>query len=115
MPARAPIHRPKRSGAKVHGADWSKPWAKSNAPPRLSGRPLQRARARLFTADPLCTECRKQGRITAATQRDHVVALAEGGTDDEANIQGLCDQCHRAKTLREAARGRAGGGQKSGA
>jgi len=64
-------------------------------------------REQLFSADPLCAECRKASppRVTLATQRDHIVPLAEGGTDDDSNIQGLCDDCHRAKTARESARG----------
>lgn len=70
-------------------------------------------RAALFARDPLCAECRRHGRVTLATQRDHVVPLAEGGKDDESNEQGLCNDCHEAKSLAEALRGRrraAGGG-----
>lgn len=88
--------------------DPSKPWSKSAAAaPRRAGRWLQRARERLFSRDPLCAECKRQDRVTLATQRDHIVPLCEGGADDDANVQGLCDACHEAKTLREAARARA--------
>lgn len=90
--------------------DPSQPWSKSaTAPPRRAGRWLQRARNRLFAAEPLCAECRRNGRVTIATQRDHIVPLFEGGTDDDENVQGLCDACHQAKTLREAARAKARG------
>lgn len=44
--------------------------------------------------------------VAPATQRDHVIPLAEGGLDDETNEQGLCDACHDAKSHNEAARGR---------
>ena len=43
--------------------------------------------------------------MTLATPRDHIKALAEGGTDDASNVQGLCTTCHDAKTKEEAARG----------
>jgi 5-methylcytosine-specific restriction protein A len=50
--------------------------------------------------------CHAAGRVVLATQRDHVVPLAEGGRDDDSNIQPLCEDCHRSKTQREAARAR---------
>lgn len=82
---------------------WSKP---ATATKRVTGRRLQQLRADLFARDPLCAECRRLGRVTLATQRDHVVPLAEGGADDENNVQGLCDDCHEGKSLAEALRGR---------
>lgn len=82
---------------------WVKP---PDATKRITGRKLQRMRAALFTRDPLCAECRRHGRVTLATQRDHIKPLAEGGLDDESNEQGLCHACHEAKSLAEAARGR---------
>ncbi|ATA57829.1 HNH endonuclease [Variovorax boronicumulans] len=34
---------------------------------------------------------------------DHIVELTDGGTNDESNLQPLCDEpCHREKTEREA-------------
>lgn len=53
-------------------------------------------------------ECKKLGRISLATQRDHVIPLAEGGLDDDTNEQGLCESCHEAKSLAEALRARRG-------
>ena len=50
-------------------------------------------RSELFARDPLCAECTRQGRVTLATQRDHIKALAEGGADDASNVQGLCTTC----------------------
>lgn len=63
-------------------------------------------RAELFAREPLCAECKRLGRVTLATQRDHIKPLAEGGVDDETNVQGLCEPCHEAKSLAEALRGR---------
>ncbi|MFV5212707.1 HNH endonuclease [Azonexus caeni] len=89
------------------GAAWKK---RNNAPKRITGRRLQKLRDQLFADDPLCAECRRHGMITPATQRDHIIPLSEGGTDDISNIQGLCHDCHKAKTERESQRGRVRGG-----
>ena len=43
--------------------------------------------------------------MTVATIRDHVVPLAEGGEDDEENVQPLCQDCSDAKTREESKRG----------
>jgi len=56
----------------------------------------------------LCQPCLKAGRVTPARQVDHIVSKSEGGTDDEANLQAICLECHKAKTGREAAQGRGG-------
>ncbi len=73
---------------------------------RITGRKLQAMRAALFTRDPLCAECKRFGRVTLATLRDHITPLAEGGQDSDDNVQGLCHACHEGKTLAEALRGR---------
>jgi len=67
---------------------------------------LQRMRERLFTKQPLCVLCRRNGRYVLATIRDHIIPLFEGGRDDERNEQGLCQSCSDAKTAEEAKRGR---------
>lgn len=87
-------------------------WVKNKPTKRVTGRRLQAMREALFMRDPLCAECTRLGRVSLATQRDHIVPLAEGGADDHTNEQGLCDDCHREKSLSEALTGRrrAGGG-----
>ncbi len=70
----------------------------------MTGRKLQAARARLFSANPLCVACEKLGRVRLATQRDHIVSLGDGGLDDDTNVQGLCDDCHDEKSLGERLR-----------
>ena len=67
-----------------------------------------RTRSAWLSAHPLCKHCVAEGRVTAATEVDHVVPLHQGGADDESNFQSLCNDCHKAKTAQEA-RGRAGG------
>lgn len=63
-------------------------------------------RAALFRRDPLCAECKRNGLVRLATQRDHIIPLAEGGLDDDSNTQGLCHECHEGKSLAESLRGR---------
>jgi 5-methylcytosine-specific restriction protein A len=57
----------------------------------------------------LCQECKRHGRTTAGYPVDHIIALADGGTDDDDNKETLCQSCHDAKSAREA-RQRARGG-----
>lgn len=81
------------------------------ATPRQRGRPWQRRRADWLSEHPLCAHCKAEGRVRAGSEVDHVVPLADGGADDEANLQTLCPEHHAAKTAREAAAraGRGGG------
>jgi len=73
--------------------------------PRLSGRANQRRRAQLFAREPWCRTCAAKGLRVRATIADHVIPLAEGGADDDANLAPTCAACHRTKTQAEAARG----------
>ncbi len=66
-------------------------------------------RAQVLSEEPLCMACRAQDRVSAATEVDHIVPIAEGGTDERENLQGLCSGCHAANTAREAQRGKARG------
>lgn len=74
-----------------------------------------KTRLRIFERDNgLCQECLRSGRLTPVGDKpysafcDHVIPKAEGGTDDDANLQTLCRSCHSAKTDREKLRGRGG-------
>ncbi len=82
-------------------------WSKSGgkATKRKTGRWLQAERDALFRSDPLCAECKRHGRVRLATIRDHIAPLAEGGLDERANTQGLCDECNEVKSEAERKRG----------
>ncbi len=88
--------------AKHPKAQWAKP---VTATKRVTGRKLQALRAELFARQPLCVLCQAQGKVTLASQRDHIIPLAEGGADDAANVQGLCEPCHASKSESERTRG----------
>ena len=68
---------------------------------RITGRRLQRIRKQVLGEHPICVACKAKGRVTVATQVDHIVALVNGGEDDHDNRQALCDECHEAKTRRD--------------
>jgi 5-methylcytosine-specific restriction protein A len=65
---------------------------------RIRGRALQELRERFFRANPLCRICESKGKLTLATQLDHIEALHKGGANSDDNYQGLCEECHKAKT-----------------
>jgi len=49
----------------------------------------------------LCQPCKADGRTTPATAVDHIKPKSQGGTDDQDNLQAICDDCHRAKSAAE--------------
>ncbi len=62
----------------------------------------QKLRAHVLKRDNgLCLPCGRRGRVTEATDVDHIVAKTDGGTDDPGNLQSICAACHKAKTARE--------------
>ena len=65
----------------------------------------QKLRAYVLATEPLCRECQAGGRVTPATDVDHIVRRVDGGSDDVANLQPLCRSHHIAKTMRERRRG----------
>lgn len=77
------------STARGYGVDW------------------RRVRARVLQDEPLCRLCAEAGRVTAATDVDHIEPFA--GLDDplrldRRNLRPLCRPCHMARTARQASR-----------
>jgi 5-methylcytosine-specific restriction protein A len=68
---------------------------------RLRGRAGVEQRKRRLHKEPLCRRCAGKGRVTASTVPDHIIPLAQGGTDDDTNIRCLCDECHREVTAEQ--------------
>lgn len=68
---------------------------------RLRGRAGVRQRLRRLMAEPLCRHCFARGKVIASSVPDHIIPLSQGGTDDDDNIQCLCDECHLIKTAAE--------------
>lgn len=82
--------------------------AKAGTTPRVRGRTWMETRQRVALAHGyLCVDC---GRVWRSDkdQIDHDIPLEQGGSNDDANLRPRCDDCHKAKSAREAA-ARAGG------
>lgn len=89
MPALARRHEP--------------PGAQTNYGKGRGGRPWRRLRDAVLKRDEhLCQPCKAAGGLTLATQVDHIVPKARGGTDAMENLQGICAACHAVKSQREA-------------
>ena len=70
------------------------------------GSAWDKQRARILARDEgLCQPCALQHRVTLAREVDHITPKAEGGTDDDGNLQAICKACHLTKTASEAQRG----------
>ncbi len=63
----------------------------------------RKVRAYVLAQEPLCRECKAAGRVTSATEVDHVRAVKDGGAPfDPDNLQPLCLSCDSRKTLEES-------------
>ncbi len=63
----------------------------------------QKLRQTIFERDGyLCQVCKRAGRITPATEIDHIKNKASGGTDEPDNLQAICKACHKIKTQSES-------------
>ena len=66
------------------------------------GRPWRRLRAYIMERDGhLCQPCYRRGKLTPARQVDHKVALCNGGTDADDNLEAICLKCHAHKTRQD--------------
>ena len=41
-----------------------------------------------------CDECKAQGKLTAATEVNHIKPIAQGGDDSPENLQAVNHDCH---------------------
>jgi 5-methylcytosine-specific restriction endonuclease McrA len=77
-------------------------WSDTSRHDRGYGTAWYKTRARIMRRDKrLCQTCRRAGRATVATEVNHVKPKAQGGTDDEANLEAICSPCHKAETARQ--------------
>lgn len=103
MPTRPPKHKPARPTAPRHTV------AEPEQPTRYGqgrgGRPWRRKRDRVLERDGWlcqCADCQRPGVLPKlAEEVDHVLSLANGGTDDDDNLRAIAGVCHKRKTARE--------------
>ncbi|WP_339617216.1 HNH endonuclease [uncultured Gilvimarinus sp.] len=87
---------------------WERPVFKKSG---RGGRPWRAKRHSVFERDGYqCCECRRVVTLHGALAGicDHIIPKAEGGTDDQDNLQTLCSMCSDLKTQQESLRGRGG-------
>ncbi len=82
---------PGRSRCRFHGGGaWER--TDPSAKHRYDAR-WRDLRARVLRESPTCALCPAR-----ATDVDHIVAVADGGSDDRPNLRGLCNPCHKKHT-----------------
>lgn len=98
MPVRPATHKPHRRTTRLHVAQ-----KRETSASRGYGYRWQKARAGYLNRHPLCAECESIGRVTAATDLDHITPHKGDMARfwDRSNWQGLCKPCHSRKTARE--------------
>lgn len=107
--ARRPCRKPGCARLAVRGKVYCKGHAE-NEYDRQRGTAAERgydanwreARAAFLAANPLCAECRRNGKLEPATRADHIIPH-RGDKQlfwNESNWQGLCERCHNRKTGR---------------
>lgn len=81
------------------------PWPTTSSTARGYGAAWQRLRGVILGRDGgLCQVCAREGKVTLATQVDHIKPKAKGGSDDPDNLQAICVPCHEAKTAADEGR-----------
>lgn len=96
MPTRPKTHGQRQVEAGVGVGQRLNDWQ------HLYDRRWQRTRRIFLMVNPLCVECIKNGRTTAASVVDHVMPHRgnRAAFRDESNWQALCVRCHNTKTAR---------------
>lgn len=77
---------------------------KAGSTERIRGRKWMATRDRVALAHGYrCAGCGNAWH-PRRDQIDHKVGLEQGGSNDDENLQPLCDECHKAKTAGESKR-----------
>ena len=87
------IHRKQAQNEYVRKTDWHK----------LYNSRWRKVRIQYLRQNPLCVMCKKDGVLKAATEVDHIEPHKGDAQKfwNQDNWQGLCKQCHSAKSQRE--------------
>lgn len=96
---------PRSEGSSSHG--WAPDSVRGNRHQRGYGKEWEKTRIRILERDSyLCQPCMRKDRVTPANQVDHIKQKADGGSDEDNNLESICPPCHRTKTARESGGGR---------
>jgi len=103
MPTRPPSHKPAHSRSEQQrkaDADRNRPGRRQ----RGYTRAWEKIRLAALRREPLCRACKAEGRVTAATEVDHIDGNARNNAAD--NLRPLCKPCHSRRTARDQGFGR---------
>jgi 5-methylcytosine-specific restriction endonuclease McrA len=100
MPKRVPYHRPVTLAAS--SVTYRRQPARAEDNRFYCSVPWRRLRAAFLAAHPLCADCRRQGRVTAASEVHHVKERRDHPdlALDWANLEALCRPCHNGRRAR---------------
>lgn len=79
-------------------------WSKESSHSRGYGARWQKLRLHILARDFYlcqCAECAKRQVPLPATEVDHILPKAQGGTDDESNLRAVNKDCHKRITLEQ--------------
>ncbi|MCG7984766.1 MAG: HNH endonuclease [Candidatus Thiodiazotropha lotti] len=83
--------------------NWQPDSIRGSSTKRGYGAKWRKIRAEILRRDSNhCIPCKLAGRVTTATQVDHIVPKAKGGTDEAINLQSICTKCHARKTAQDS-------------
>ena len=54
----------------------------------------RKIRRAFLSEHPFCEMCRKDERLTIATEVHHILPLSHGGSNEKENLMPLCKSCH---------------------
>lgn len=85
---------------------WERHQAGRTRHQRGYGSDWEKIRIRILKRDRyLCQSCFRIGIVSSASIVDHIKAKAHGGTNEDANLESICRDCHAKKTATERIRG----------
>ena len=81
-------------------------WAnrKTSRQDRGYGRAWEVLRAQILKRDNnlcQCAQCKAEDRTALATEVDHIIPKAKGGTDEPSNLQAINHHCHLRKSIED--------------
>lgn len=80
------------------------PWPTTSRQSRGYGAEWDKKRIRILERDHYlcqCRHCKAAGRVSPASEVDHITPKAKGGSDDDSNLQAINSDCHKRKNLED--------------
>lgn len=70
-------------------------WSTTSRQSRGYGAAWEKTRTRVLARDSyLCQRCLRANRVQAGNECHHIKPKAQGGNDDDTNLETLCHTCH---------------------